>query len=176
MDLALGFEFKEDPKHYHFPLWIYQNEFISPSASLEGIRTLLERINDPSTRRRAGRSCFIGQISSHDNGGMRGRLIDLLSPIGQIDCARRYRHNTEELLEVYGDDKFKFLANYRFNLCPENSLGEGYITEKIFDSIRSGCIPIYWGAYLEPGILNSKAILRFKEGKEQEFYNRVKKL
>ena len=107
---------------------------------------------------------------------MRGRLIDLLSPIGQIDCAGKFRHNTDELLEVYGDDKFKFLANYRFNLCPENSLGEGYITEKVFDSIRSGCIPIYWGAYLEPGILNPKAILRFEEGKEQEFYNRVKEL
>jgi len=55
-------------------------------------------------------------------------------------------------------------------------LGEGYITEKVFDSIRSGCIPIYWGAYLEPSILNPKAILRFEEGKEQEFYNRVKEL
>lgn len=176
VDLALGFEFNEDPKYYRFPLWIYQNEFISPSASLEDIRTLLEQINDPSTRRGTGRSRFIGQISSHDKGGMRGRLIDLLSPIGQIDCAGRFRHNTDELLEVYGDDKFKFLANYRFDLCPENSLGEGYITEKVFDSIRSGCIPIYWGAYLEPGILNPKAILRFEEGKEQEFYDRVKEL
>lgn len=176
VDLALGFEFNKDPKYYRFPLWVYHNEFISPDASLEDIRTLLEQINDPSTRRGAGRSRFIGQISSHDNGGMRGRLIDLLSSIGQIDCAGRYRHNTDELLEVYEDNKFKFLANYRFNLCPENSLGEGYITEKIFDSIRSGCIPIYWGAYLEPGILNPKAILRFEEGKEQEFYDRVKEL
>lgn len=167
VDLALGFEFNDDPKYYRFPLWVYHNEFISPDASLEDIRTLLEQINDPSTRRGAGCSRFIGQISSHDNGGMRGRLIDLLSPIGQIDCAGRYRHNTDELLEVYEDNKFKFLANYRFNLCPENSLGEGYITEKIFDSIRSGCIPIYWGAYLEPGILNPKAILRFEEGRNK---------
>lgn len=176
VDLALGFEFNKDPKYYRFPLWVYHNEFISPDASLEDIRTLLEQINDPSTRRGAGRSRFIGQISSHDNGGMRGRLIGLLSPIGQIDCAGQYRHNTDELLEVYEDNKFKFLANYRFNLCPENSLGEGYITEKVFDSIRSGCIPIYWGAYLEPGILNPRAILRFEEGKEQEFYDRVKEL
>lgn len=87
VDLALGFEFNDDPKYYRFPLWVYHNEFISPDASLEDIRTLLEQINAPSTRRGAGRSRFIGQISSHDNGGMRGRLIDLLSPIGQIDCA-----------------------------------------------------------------------------------------
>ena len=50
VDLALGFEFRKDPKYYHFPLWIYHNEFISPSASLEDIRALLEQINAPSTR------------------------------------------------------------------------------------------------------------------------------
>ena len=60
VDLALGFEFNDDPKYYRFPLWVYHNEFISPDASLEDIRTLLEQINDPSTRRGAGRSRFIG--------------------------------------------------------------------------------------------------------------------
>ena len=47
VDLALGFEFNKDPKYYRFPLWVYHNEFISPDASLEDIRTLLEQINAP---------------------------------------------------------------------------------------------------------------------------------
>lgn len=85
-------------------------------------------------------------------------------------------NNTDELRTKFGDVKEDFLANYRFNLCPENSLGEGYITEKIFESIASGCIPIYWGDYLEPGILNPKAILRYKVGEEAELYEQVKEL
>ena len=38
---------------------------------------------------------------------------------------------------------------------------EGYVTEKLFHCIGSGCIPIYWGAAgnPEPDILNHNAIL-----------------
>lgn len=36
--------------------------------------------------------------------------------------------------------------NYDFSLCFENMAMSGYITEKIFDSLFSRCIPIYWGA------------------------------
>ena len=44
-------------------------------------------------------------------------------------------------------NKFEKLSEYKFNLCLENAKGyEGYITEKIIDSFRSGCIPIYYGA------------------------------
>lgn len=43
--------------------------------------------------------------------------------------------------------KIETLKNYRFSVCFENARDiEGYITEKIFDSLFAGCIPIYWGA------------------------------
>lgn len=43
--------------------------------------------------------------------------------------------------------KADVLQRYKFNICYENiSSWPGYITEKIFDSFFSGCIPIYWGA------------------------------
>lgn len=44
-------------------------------------------------------------------------------------------------------DKLETMSRYKFNLCYENAQGlEGYVTEKIFDALRSGCVPIYWGA------------------------------
>lgn len=103
-------------------------------------------------------------------------LINLLSPITTIDCAGKFNRNTDELQTVYNDKKEDFLANYRFCICPENSLGDGYITEKVFESIASGCIPIYWGACLEEGILNPKAILRYEKGKEKELFEQVQRL
>lgn len=43
-------------------------------------------------------------------------------------------------------DKEHVMAKYKFNLCYENSDGPpGYITEKLFDALRAGCVPIYWG-------------------------------
>ena len=39
------------------------------------------------------------------------------------------------------------MPGYRFSICYENVRDvPGYVTEKIFDSMRGGCVPIYWGA------------------------------
>ena len=43
-------------------------------------------------------------------------------------------------------DKSEVYPYYRFALCYENAQVPGYITEKIFDSLRSDCIPVYLGA------------------------------
>jgi hypothetical protein len=48
--------------------------------------------------------------------------------------------------------KFEALAKARFCICYENAKDiPGYVTEKLFDSLFAGCVPIYWG---EPNIQN----------------------
>jgi len=43
-------------------------------------------------------------------------------------------------------DKNSVLGCSKFSYCYENTLGpDNYITEKIFDSFLSGCVPVYWG-------------------------------
>lgn len=45
------------------------------------------------------------------------------------------------------ENKFLVYPDYKFGLCYENMEGvAGYITEKIFDCLRAGCVPVYWGA------------------------------
>jgi predicted SAM-dependent methyltransferase len=44
--------------------------------------------------------------------------------------------------------KYEFLSRFTFNLCFENSISPGYLTEKLFDSVYSGCVPLYEG---DPG-------------------------
>lgn len=71
-------------------------------------------------------------------------------------------------------NKWNVLPNYRFSLCYENISSEpGYITEKIFDCMRSGCVPIYWGApnideYVEPQTFIDRR--KFKSDPELELY------
>lgn len=44
-------------------------------------------------------------------------------------------------------NKLETLQQYKFSICYENAKDiRGYITEKIFDSMAAGCVPIYWGA------------------------------
>jgi hypothetical protein len=42
--------------------------------------------------------------------------------------------------------KAETLGNYTFALCFENMILNGWITEKIFNCLFAGTIPIYWGA------------------------------
>lgn len=42
--------------------------------------------------------------------------------------------------------KCEVLSRYEFSIVFENMIMEGYLTEKIFDAMRAGCIPIYLGA------------------------------
>jgi hypothetical protein len=45
------------------------------------------------------------------------------------------------------DNKIELLTGYKFCLCFENITEvDGYLTEKIFDCFKAGCVPIYWGA------------------------------
>jgi hypothetical protein len=45
------------------------------------------------------------------------------------------------------DDKSDAYRSHRFALCFENVTGiDGYLTEKLFDCLRGGTVPVYWGA------------------------------
>lgn len=70
--------------------------------------------------------------------------------------------------------KWDVLPNYRFSVCYENIRDEpGWITEKIFDSMRAGCVPIYWGAPNITDYVDAEAFVdrrQFKSNKELEDY------
>lgn len=43
------------------------------------------------------------------------------------------------------NDKMKEISYYLFNICFENAVEPGYVTEKIFDALLSGTVPVYYG-------------------------------
>ena len=65
------------------------------------------------------------------------------------------------------------LSRYKFAICYENTKDvSGYITEKIFDCLFAGCVPVYWGA---PDILEhipeNCFIDRRKFASNEDLYN-----
>jgi len=60
-----------------------------------------------------------------------------------------YWKNYRALMSIYKGkctSKFEVLQHYEFCLCFENMQMDGYITEKIFDCLYAGTIPLYLGA------------------------------
>lgn len=63
-----------------------------------------------------------------------------------------WRGSVPSKLDVY--------PRYRFGLCYENMHSvRGYVTEKIFDCLRAGVVPIYWGAPDIAGLVDPRAFI-----------------
>ncbi len=93
------------------------------SFDLYGVGWERRRFEGPRVLRALNRVPFLSEIyatlTGHTYPSYQGRV-----------------HNKKEVME-----------KYKFSICYENARNiPGYITEKIFDSFFSGCIPIYWGA------------------------------
>jgi hypothetical protein len=104
----------------------------------QSIRRLVAFLRDPALgsdlypeRERAFRSfAQTGEFTLYGRGWDAPGVADLVR--------RAYRGPVE--------DKLATLAGYRFGLCLENAAHDGYVTEKIFDAMFAGCIPVYLGA------------------------------
>jgi len=60
--------------------------------------------------------------------------------------------------------KLNTISEYYFNFCPENTYADGYITEKIYQSLYAGCIPIYWGNIVcDTDFFNMEKVLLINE-------------
>lgn len=160
--LALGFEYFDDPRYLRFPLWMMY--MFDPASDDDAIIKRCEDLRHPLRGRHEKFACMISRV---DILGIRKAICEQLSSIRSVDCAGKVMHNCDDLWKIYSDDKPRFISEYKFNICPENSNCAGYVTEKAFQAIDAGCIPVYWGSYNhpEPDVLNPDAIVFWeKEG------------
>lgn len=156
--LSLAFDYINHPKYCRVPLWLMSN--FKPTDTLENIKTRIEKWNLQEDRMVREKTCAM--ICRNDYFGDRAIFADMMESVVPMTYPGRFRHNDDDLFgEKYKDNKRAYLRQFKFNLCPENSDSEGYVTEKIFDAISAGCIPVYWGSGNdpEPGMFNKDAII-----------------
>ena len=158
VNLSVGFDELDHPQYMRFPFWIMWSVF-SPTATFDDIKKQIEQMDSPENHSYDDRK-FCSFVRSHAEWGCR-KLISHLVGIGRVDCDGKFCHNNDELKTLYNDDKLEYLRHYRFNLTPENTNYDGYVTEKLFEAIQAGCVPIYNGSdnHPEPDILNQDAIV-----------------
>lgn len=156
VDLGMGHDLINKFNYFRFPYWY---TLINPKFDEEYIENSIDYLNSLDYEKTKN----VAAISSHDKWKLRTIIANDVEKFVNIDYAGLWRHNNSELWDKFNNDKTLFLDQYKFNLCAENVEDDAYVTEKIFQSIMSNCIPLYAGGgnYLEPNILNDKAILRW---------------
>ncbi|MDR2602167.1 MAG: hypothetical protein LBC53_06920 [Spirochaetaceae bacterium] len=136
--LSMGFDYINASNYLRFPLWLLY--FFNPLYTKDDIQKKLQEFTITYKKIK-----FCALIASHDASGLRTRILDLVSKAGVVDRPGRFMHNDDSLHTQFNNSKLAYLRQYYFNICPENSICTGYVTEKLFESLYSGCIPIYTG-------------------------------
>ena len=150
----------DSPKTVYRPFYLKHFPFNAANAAV--FPAVNARV--ASTTRDQLRSKTLGAlINRHDPGHTRVPLYSVLSAFGRVLCPGKLLNNTSNKhLNQVG--KPKWLENILFNICPENfpTATEGYISEKLFDTLRGGAIPIYFGKLtaLEKKLFNTDRILQ----------------
>lgn len=72
-------------------------------------------------------------------------IINILNKIDKCDYIENFKHLIKNESCYHSEKLLNLFNQYKFIFCFENSINEGYITEKIFNVFFSRCIPLYVG-------------------------------
>ena len=172
VDISLGFKYIDHPKYIRFPLWITYINFAD--SNMGEHRSNFDNL---LTKKFKNKTNFCCMLSNHDHFNTRTKIFEELNKYKKIDSAGNLKNNHPKI----GKDqkyKYRFLENYKFNICCESLIEKGYVTEKIFDSLICGCIPIYIvndiNDNIEDEILNQDFILKFTNNNINDVINKIK--
>lgn len=162
-DLIIGFQFTCPlQKTVRFPLWMFggyaqERTKFDPK---DNVLTHLLRSRASSLTSDTNRKFCATLVARHNAQGLRSK----------------FSHATAEFMPVVWpgmnspaigpskEDKMDFIRGSVFSICCENSRGEGYWTEKIFEALKGGCVPIYWADKPpEPDILDERCYIFVKD-------------
>ena len=164
-DLIIGFRYTNlDKKLLRFPLWLMYYDFYTTennnitnnNITNNNILTYIESKYKENIKK--NKTIFASLIARHDREGQRTKICNSLSKYeskyGNIMYPGNFRNNTNNI-GLSCQDKNNYISQGIYNICPENSVYEGYFTEKIFQAFEGGTIPIYWAIDLpEKGLIN----------------------
>lgn len=104
---------------------------------------------------------------------IRNNILEKLHNNIHIDFGGRFMNNIPKVSGCHYDNNLiEFYKQYKFGIAFENSIGEYYITEKIFNILKAGIIPIYFGTTKINEYINPKRFIQIKYDSDIEI-NRI---
>jgi hypothetical protein len=159
-DYAFSFDYPLTSRNYRLPLYRLWDRYA-------------ELRDRPRMAFDLSRRGFCNFLYSNRSARERIRFFKLLSQYRKVDSGGRVLNN----LGIRIDDKLEFLSRYKFTIAFENSSHTGYTTEKLFEALVAGTVPIYWGNPLAHRDFNPAAFINCHDyGSFEEVVERVREL
>lgn len=173
-DLIVGFKNTDlSKKQIRFPLWLIYYNYYNYNENDNVLTYIQNKYNENIKKQK---DIFGSIIARHDRGGQRTFIYNELSKYGAIKSPGIFKNNEPLIGGKNPIDKINYISRGLYNICPENSVYEGYFTEKIFQAFEGGTIPLYWAIdFPELDIINKNKYcfcnINNKEELEKSIYN-----
>jgi hypothetical protein len=88
--------------------------------------------------------CVMFLSNTRERSQRSGYLIELMEYI-KVDSYGRWNRNRELPEDLGRETKLETISRYKFTLSFENSITKDYVSEKFFDPLIAGSVPVYLG-------------------------------
>lgn len=105
----------------------------------------LERFSEPPRAKTEIAPAVYLASNAHDLSGRNRYVAELMQHL-PVDSYGRCLHNKDLPRDEGRQTKLETIARYKFTLAFENSISKDYVTEKFFDPLIVGSVPVYLGA------------------------------
>jgi len=170
---SLSFDYDNyDGRNFRLPLWWsrlawdgFEQKPRKPNAHNHGYEQLLDIKNlmQPRKLDMSIKDKFCAMIAGNPE-GLRVNLFNSISQYKQVDGYGLMFGNSLR------KSKFTVLPEYKFCLCPENSVYDGYVTEKLIDAYAGLTVPLYSGDVSVNEDFNNKAFINYQDFKRTEIF------
>ena len=125
-------------------------------------KLLIKKTDTSPERAPASKTKFCNFLYSHKV-PYREAFFTQLSKYKQVDAPGRSMNNMPGIDVLYSGGKWEikkqFLSAYKFTIAFENDIFPGYQTEKLYDAMMAGSIPVYCGDPFVGDIFNTKSFI-----------------
>ena len=172
-DYSLSFDHDDyGGRNFRLPLWWsrlawdgFEQTPRKPNAHNHGYEQLLDikSLMQPRKLDMSIKDKFCAMIAGNPE-ALRVNLFNSISQYKPIDGYGLMFGNSLR------KSKFAVLPEYKFCLCPENSIYDGYVTEKLIDAYAGLTVPLYSGDVSVNEDFNSKAFLNYQDFKRMYIF------
>jgi len=180
-DLAYTFRHSTNPRECRLPLWaLHLNWFNRPYVEERDQAYLhdLGMFLDKTKIKKLNKTGFCSFVATQPK-GKRIEFVPKVFSYKDVHCGGGLYNNIGGIIAGRGDqiEKINFLKSFKFNIAMENTLSEGYCTEKIICSMFAMSIPIYWGSTSVENDFNAESFINCHNfSSDEEIIEKIKEL
>ncbi len=174
-DYSLTYE-PDSEKNFQLPVWMFYIDWfnLNKNNDFDNWHIPVGYLNTTNPFSLKPKNKFCSFVFSRKS-NHRKNILEVLERIDDVDSYGNLWGETPNNKKLKNGQyhKINIISDYKFNIAFENTIKNGYVTEKLLQARTAGCIPIYSGDESVEKVFNKNGILNVTSMTNDEIFEEV---